>query len=755
MLTRILFTSLPALFSLTLFLSAGLLFLVEPMIAKMILPRLGGTPAVWNTCMMFFQTVLLAGYGYAHLSCRKARVNRQIAIHLILLAAACLVLPITLPGQLMPNAEASPIGYILLMLLLSVGLPFFVLSATSILLQTWFADTGHPSARDPYFLYSASNLGSMLALIGYPTLIEPYFRLADQGRAWTGGYALLLVCIVCCAALTKKFLASSEGMASAPDLADGNAILLTLRERSRWVLLAFVPSSLMLGVTTFLSTDVAAIPLFWVIPLSLYLLSFIIVFARVPRIVHTLAVAFLPVSIIALIFVTFSALSIPKWLIFAVHLINFFLYSLVCHGEVARSRPAPRHLTEFYLLISLGGVLGGIFNALIAPVTFTTVLEYPLILVLGALLLPVLNRRRSLRSWKNWRTVMLYLAVPVCLALLAYWFTNKLPIESLKLTWLAGLLHCKLSTLNQIITYGSLGLICYGLAWLRKPFLFGLGVAAVLMTVVFSADITKDVVHRERSFFGVLTITKESDGAFTNLYHGITLHGRQDISAQQRFEPLSYYHRKGPAGQVFDAFSGAKRKLRIAVTGLGAGSLAAYAGTDQELHFYEIDRSIKMIALNSGYFTYLNDCRADWKIILGDARLTMEKAPPHYYGLIILDAFSSDAIPVHLITKEAVKLYFSKLSRDGILLVHISNRYLDLEPVLAELQHATGLAGRICDDEEDTAIEKYGSTWVLLARTEADLGSIASSKTWQQLERRKNVKVWTDDFSNIFSVFKW
>jgi spermidine synthase len=345
--------------------------------------------------------------------------------------------------------------------------------------------------------------------------------------------------------------------------------------------------------------------------------------------------------------------------------------------------------------------------------------------------------------------------VPVLLTLLTYWFTNKLPVERLNLTWLAVRLHCDLSTLNLIITHGSLGLICYALVLLKKPFLFGLGVAALLMTIVLSTDITRNVVYRERSFFGVLTVARESDGAFTNLYHGVTLHGRQEMSAQQRFEPISYYHRKGPVGQVFDHFSGTKKKLRIAVTGLGAGSLAAYAEPDQELHFYEIDRTIKMIALNPGYFTYLNDCRADWKIILGDARLTMEKALPHYYGIIILDAFSSDSIPVHLMTKEAVNLYFSKLSRDGILLLHISNRYLDLAPVLAELAYENGLAARICDDEEDTTIEKYGSTWVVLARTEADLGGLAGSKSWQKITRRQNVKVWTDDFSNILSVFKW
>lgn len=759
MLDRILFASLPALFSLTLFMSAGLLFLVELMIAKMILPLFGGTPAVWNTCMLFFQAILLAGYGYAHISGTKAKPSRQIMIHLAILLAACIVLPITIPRQWAPPAEESPIGNILLMLLISVGLPFFGISATAPLLQKWFAGSGHPSAGDPYFLYSASNLGSMLALIGYPIWIEPNLRLVEQGRAWAIGYIVILVLTALCAGVTRKYVPVCVSEEKGNEKSEAPACVaddsrLTYKERGWWVLLAFVPSSMMLGVTTFLSTDVAAIPLFWVIPLSLYLLSFIIVFARVPAGVHRIMVLLLPISIAALVFANFSDIGIPKWVIFIFHLVNFFFYCMVCHGEIARTRPATKQLTEFYLWISVGGVLGGIFNSLLAPVIFNTVLEYPLILVLGAMLLPAGNRN-GLRPLRSWRNLLVYIGVPLVLVLLTYWSTAKWHAESVNLSWLSDLLNVTPQTLYLIIAYGVLVLFCYGLVFLKKPLLFGIGIASVLLTVVVSKDLKQNVVHRERSFFGVLTVTRDVNGRFMNLSHGTTLHGMQWLNPINRLEPVAYYHRKGPAGQVFSEFNGRKKKSRIAVTGLGTGSLAAYAGPGQEIDFYEIDQTVKKISTNPAYFSFLSECKAHWKVILGDARLTMEKAPPHSYGIIILDAFSSDAIPVHLLTKEAVNLYFSKLRKDGVLLIHISNKYVNLAPVLAKLADEIGLAGRLCDDEEDDEIGKFGTTWALLARNETDFGGLSRSDAWKKIASQETVNVWTDDFSNILSVFKW
>jgi len=756
---RLLFVSLPALFSLTLFFSAGLLFLVELMIAKLILPLFGGTPAVWNTCMMFFQVMLLAGYGYAHISGTKAGLNRQIILHLAILVTACIVLPISIPRQWGPFVEGSPIGFILLLLLGSVGLPFLVLSSTAPLLQQWFSRTGHPSANDPYFLYSASNLGSMLALVGYPTWIEPHFRLAAQSRSWAVGYLIVLTLTVLCAGVTMKFrsICLPEGKEK-EETPEGPCVTgdsrLTYRERGRWILLAFVPSSLMLGVTTFLSTDVAAIPLFWIIPLSLYLLSFIIVFARIPTIVHSAMVLLMPISIAALIFVNYSDIEIPKWTVFIFHLANFFLYCMVCHGEIARTRPSTKQLTEFYLWLSVGGMLGGVFNSLIAPVTFNTVLEYPLILILGALLLPV-GYRKIVDGLRSWKSLILYFGVPLLLVPLTYWSTTNGYLRGMNLSWLPDLLHVTSKTFDLFITYGFPALLCYGLVFLKRPFLFGIGIAALLLTVVVSKDLKRDIVHRERSFFGVLTVTRDYNGAFMNLSHGTTLHGKQWLNPFNRNEPVSYYHRKGPVGQVFSVFKGKKRKTRIAVTGLGTGSIAAYAGRGQEIDFYEIDPAVKKISTNPAYFSFLSDCKADWKVILGDARLTMDKAPPHYYGIIILDAFSSDSIPVHLLTKEAVNLYFSKLTKDGVLLIHITNRYVNLAPVMAKLAEENGFAARLCDDEEDDEIGKDGSTWVLLAQSEKDFGDLSRKSDWTKIESRKKVNVWTDDFSNILSVFKW
>jgi hypothetical protein len=642
---------------------------------------------------------------------------------------------------------------------ISIGLPFFVISSTAPLLQKWFARTGHPSAGDPYFLYSASNLGSMLALIGYPIWVEPHFRLVDQGRAWAIGYAVMLLLTACCAAVTRKFTPrcvpeddpKSES-ASGACVADDSR--LAFGERGRWVLLAFVPSSMMLGVTTFLSTDVAAIPLLWVIPLSLYLLSFIIVFARVPAQVHSIMVRLLPISIAALFVANFSGIGIPKWILFACHLVTFFFYCMVCHGEIARTRPATTHLTQFYLLISVGGVLGGVFNSLLAPVIFTTVLEYPLILVLGAMLLPAGNRD-GMGPLKKGRNLLLYLGVPLVLGPLAYLSTAVWHGGSIDLSWLSDPLDVTPQQLYPAIAFGSLALFCYGLTFLKKPLLFGIGIASVLLTVVLSEEARKNVVHRERSFFGVLTVAKDANGRFMNLSHGTTLHGIQWLDPVRRLEPAAYYHRTGPAGQLFSEFAGQKKKNRIAVTGLGTGSLAAYAGAGQQIDFYEIDPAVVKISTDPAYFSFLTESRAEWKIILGDARLTMEKAPPHAYGIIVLDAFSSDAIPLHLLTREAIGLYFSKLQPDGVLLIHISNKYVNLAPVLARLAEEGGLAARLCDDVGDDENGKFGTTWVLMARKETDFGGLARSSVWKRIESEAAVRVWTDDFSNILTVFKW
>lgn len=750
--------ALPALFSLALFLSAALLFTVELMIAKMILPLFGGTPAVWNTCMMFFQAVLLAGYGYAHLLGTRVGTARQIAVQLTLLAAACIVLPVAVPRQWAPSPEGNPAAELLVLLLITVGPPFFVLSSIAPLLQRWFARTGHPAAVDPYFLYSASNLGSMLALISYPAWVEPHLRLAGQGCAWTAGYvAVLFLTALCAAALWRWRSACPTGERADGEGAAGGCDVpapLGRWEQGRWVLLAFVPSSLMLGVTSFLSTDVAAVPLFWVVPLALYLLSFIIVFARVPAQVHRISVWLLPLTLLALFLADFSDLGLPKWGVFSVHLVNFFMVSMVCHGEIARTRPAAGHLTVFYLWISVGGVLGGIFNSLVAPVVFPALFEYPAVLVLAALLVPAGRRARPAAIRLTWKEPALYLGTPLVLAPLVHYLTTDISVAHALHTFLIGL-PFSWKAFSMIVNFGFPALACAGLLFLKRPLLFGIGFAAIFVTMTVQKDLELDIVHRQRNFFGVLTVSRSFDGSFMNLSHGTTLHGKQWLSPFHRREPASYYHRHGPAGEVFAEFDGTRKKKRIAVTGLGAGTLAVYAGAGQEIDFYEINPMVKRIATNAKYFTYLSDCRARWRIILGDARLTLAEAPSGRYGLVVLDAFSSDSIPVHLLTREAVALYLSKIEPAGVLLVHITNRYVDLAPVLARLVQEQGFACRLRDDEREFETGKDGSTWVVIARSERDLGGLARNGAWKKMAPRPGVGVWTDDFSNLLSVFKW
>ncbi|MCX6227207.1 MAG: fused MFS/spermidine synthase, partial [Bacteroidia bacterium] len=399
--------------------------------------------------------------------------------------------------------------------------------------------------------------------------------------------------------------------------------------------------------------------------------------------------------------------------------------------------------------ISVGGLLGGIFNSLIAPVIFSTVLEYPLILIIGALLLPAGSKKR-LTGMRKWKDILIYSGAPLVLVALTYWLRAGEHMPHKNLPWSPYLLVVALC--------GIILLLCYGLIYLKRHFLFGIGIAAVLLTIAAAEGFRQNIVHRERSFFGILTVARSIDGRFMSLYHGTTRHGIQWLNPSNpsnRIEPLAYYHWQGPVGHVFWEFGGQKKKSRIAVAGLGTGSLASYAGPGQEIDFYEIDPAVKKIATNSLYFSFLTECAADWKIIMGDARLTMEKAPPNYYGIIILDAFNSDAIPVHLLTREAMNLYFSKLNEDGILMIHISNNYVNLAPVLARLADEKGFADRLCHDFENEKIGKLGATWVLLARKETDLGGLTRSNLWTKIKRQKNVNVWTDDFSNVFSVFKW
>jgi hypothetical protein len=781
------------LFAMSLFLSAFLLFLVQPMIAKMVLPMLGGTPAVWNTCMMFFQLMLLAGYGYVHVLTTRVSIRRQVSAHLMLLCAPLLLLPIGVVSHWVGIDPDHPIPWLLGLLTLSVGLPFFVLSTTAPLLQKWFASLEHASSRDPYFLYAASNVGSMLALLGYPVMIEPYFPLKSeqwfsQSWMWSLGYAGLLILVSVCGLIVRRLstpVAVKTWQRIQPKVEDIRGSFLVAQPTAftylRWVALAFIPSSLMLGATTYITLNIAAIPLLWVIPLALYLLSFILVFAKWPSGIHRAMVVTMPLAIL-LTFLSLmpSGVAVRFWIIILLHLATLFLVALVCHGELARSRPPITHLTMFYLLMSIGGALGGIFNALIAPVVFNGLVEYQLVLVLAVLILPYGNgiSAGEVSRW-SWVRVTIGGGVPrdvgwvFFLGLITLglaWLSTSSGKGSPVLAGLSPSLFQGIEALSRLVDVPSKQLaalmacgfpllLCYGCV--ARPVRFALGLGAILLASSYSAALYDDVVlYQERTFFGVLKVEQNQEENWHKLLHGVTSHGKQSLDPSRRDEPLTYYHHAGPIGQAYATWQGSYAKMQIAVIGLGTGSLVSYVQSGQYLTFYEIDPAVVRIAQTPRYFSYYEAGQqrgGHLRVVLGDARLKLGEAPDHHYDLIVLDAFSSDSIPVHLITREAMAIYLSKLTDDGVVALHISNRYLGLEPVLGNLAKNLSLVGlKQFDDESDKQFPgKSSSDWALLARRKEAFGSLAHDSRWTPLEQDPRVGVWTDDFSNVLSVFDW
>jgi len=727
-----------AVYALTLMVSALLLFLVQPMFAKMVLPSLGGTPAVWNTCMVFFQGMLLAGYGYAHLGAKFLTPKRQAGLHVVLLAVSLLALPIA-PRYVDPGT-AAPIPWLIGLLLVSLGIPFFMLSASAPLLQRWFAASGHAHARDPYFLYGASNLGSLAALIGYPLLMEPLFRLGQQSSLWSMGYALLVILVAVAAWLLKRAVGNkpAEIPADAPVLDDTPV---TTARRLRWIALAFVPSSLLLGVTTYITTDLAAVPLLWVVPLAIYLLTFVIVFARKPLLKHAWMVRAQPFLLLPVVMLLLWNQKTMVWLMAPLHLVLFFACAMVCHGELAKDRPAARHLTEFYLWMSFGGVLGGMFNALVAPIVFSNVHEYPIAVALACMLRPYLERQPAgPRAW------ITDLVLPGILAV-------GLTIYTVKFAW-AG--DTGPTPATMMIVSIAIGLLIY--ACRLRPLRFGLAVGAVLLAGTLSADGPVPVLLAERSFFGVHKISLDEAGTYKLLTHGTTIHGAQATDPEDAKEPLTYYHFEGPLGQIAEMMDTRLKDHRIGAVGLGSGAVSCYAEAGIRLTFFEIDPVVVRFASNPKYFSYVSDCGATRPdFVIGDARLTLARQPDGVFTLLILDAFSSDAIPLHLVTREAMQLYLAKLAPDGVIAFHISNRYLDLSPVLAAIIRELGLVARISneaelDEEESRANKRYPATWVAIARKPELLGPLWTAGNWAELKEKPGVGAWTDDFSNILSV---
>ena len=782
-------------FSVALFFSSALLFLVQPMIGKMVLPLLGGAPAVWTTCMLFFQAALLAGYVYAHAMPAWLGVRRHAVLHLALLAVGVLVLPLALPENWTPPQDRDPILWLLGFLTMVVGLPFFMLSTNAPLIQMWFAETGSRSAKDPYFLYAASNLGSMLALCSYPILLEPRFPVSTQTWIWSLGYGTVVIMMAGCAVMMWRTKKSASAILPAenedPTALTAQDSLLAARPaltRLRWIALAFVPSSLMLSVTTYLTTDIAAIPFLWVLTLSLYLFTFILAFARKPPLPHFVMVRLSPLVVLILVIIMLTQATEPIWILLPLHLLALFVIALVCHGELAGRRPSVKHLTEFYLWLAVGGVLGGLFNAIIAPLAFQKlgVVEYPLVLVLACILRPALPdlarpdvsearpaRRKKRRESRERPAATLPALNPAS----RHWLLRPLALDLILPAALgiatAGMVLAVQkaapghSSFSVGVMFGIPAVIAY--TFLERSLRFGLAIGALLVAGSFYMGVYGDTIYRERSFFGVHRITlEETKDPSTEkvrmehvLVHGNTVHGRQNLDPDRRHDPLTYYYRTGPIGQVFAAFSGSAAKKKVALVGLGAGAMAAYGEKGQHFTYYEIDPAVVRIANDERFFTYLHDCKADLAFVLGDARITLKQAPEKHYDMIIMDAFSSDSIPLHLLTREAFQLYKEKLADDGLLIFHFSNRYLDLQPVLGDLAGDAGLNCWVMNDlmpsKQEKEDGKTPSRWVAMARRKSDFGKLANTTTsgWQQIFPRKGEAVWTDNFSNLFSVFMW
>jgi hypothetical protein len=727
-------------FVLAAFASSFLLFWLELLFSKMALPLLGGSPAVWNSCLMYYQAVLLAGYLYAHVVARRLSIRSQIIAHVAIAAASLAALPIALPSGWAPPASDSVIPWLLLLLTIAIGAPFFLLSSTAPLVQHWFSRLPADTGRDPYALYAASNAGSFCGLLAFPLLLEPRLTLHEQSRFWSVGYVIAIGLTLACAFSGWRSRRSAdvgvplEKSDSTPDR------VVTNRDRLRWVVLAFVPSSLLLGVTTYLSTDVASAPLLWIVPLAIYLLTFVIVFSRRSSASQSVVVSVLQAAFVTtLVIVLYWDPTLDLRWAYPLHIGVFAFTALLLHGELAGARPSPKHLTEFYLWLAVGGALGGVFNALIAPVIFKSIAEYELMAIVACFLRPS-RSFRALRTPTRIATGFAALLPAILIEVIVVTHWSQTQIAGLSVEWLTSILA---------------GLIAIALS--LNSWRFGVTLAAIGLVTVYYHTRDDDVVFADRSFFGAYRVERWSR---TNvLLHGSTIHGAQYLDPAHRLEPVTYYHRAGPVGDVFTALNDRLQGAAVASVGLGAGSLLCYARPGERWSVFEIDPLVERIASDTGYFTFVRDCAAHPRIELGDARLTLAREPRATYGLLILDAFSSDAIPLHLLTREAFASYERVLTNNGLLLVHISNRHLDLQPVIATAAADAGLVAFIDEHfveqpREDAELD-YSSDWVILARHVEDIGSLATNRNWARMTADPRRRPWTDDYSNILSVINW
>jgi len=729
------------LFASTLFSSALLMFVLQPLFGKLLLPLLGGTPAVWNSCMVFYQSILFLGYLYAHLLGTRLKSNHQIIVHLAVISLSFLALPVSLPENLIPPTEGNPTLWLFSTLALAIGLPFFVLSTTAPLIQKWFAHVGHHNSNDPYFLYAASNTGSLVSLLSYPFLIEPNWGLNAQQSDWTLGYVGLCLLIAACGFALWKNYQSIENE-NAP-ISASIASPLSWKTKLYWGALAFVPSSLLLGLTNFISTDIASVPLLWIIPLTVYLFSFVVVFSRWNDKSHAWFVRLQPVFLIPFVAYAFiNPADLPYWMYLFFHVIAFFFAIMVCHGELAAQRPHSQHLTTYYLIMSFAGMLGGMFNTFVAPFVFNGIYEYPLMIIAALLLRPSLKKL-------SFKETSLQLIDPILLLIIG-----------------AGI-YFSVSNLTDYFdgVVISLCVLTIGVYFLRQRVVAYAGLMGVIISAAMSLHHAEShTLMQERTFFGVmavresvLTDEKGQPETYHELFHGTTKHGAQRLIPTESKTPLTYYSRPSPMGQLFKTFDAQNENWNIGVVGLGAGALACYAKPSQTWTLYEIDPLVVDIAKNPAYFSYLSQCAPNAVSEIGDARLSIQNKPDGTFDLLMMDAFSSDAVPTHLLTREAIDLYFKKLKPNGILAFHITNRHLLLKKVVSIHAEQMKLAALIQEFKPQTVAPLIVATdWVVLAKNPETLKPLQASQigSWQKMPLYFDMPAWTDDFTNIVSIWK-
>ena len=663
-----------ALFVVVAFLAAALAFLVEPLVARSLLPTNGGTSAVWTTALVFFQTVLLAGYAWAHVTFLRFGLRRHALIQVGLVAGAFIALavaPLAVPAFAKPPSGAPTSLWLVLVLTAMVGVPFLALSSASPTTQRWFAAL--PGGVEPYRLFAASNAGSVIGLVAYPFLVEPNVDLPDQARWWWIGFGLFLLVTIGAARIVR-----AKGSEPVADVSSVAAPPTNLR-RVAWIAYAAIPSALLIGVTTDISTDIAAVPLLWIGPLVVYLGTLILAYARAEPIgMRVAAVVLLPLAL-AVALRRLGIVALPVGASIGLLLVTLAAAGLTLHGRLAAARPSPVHLTEYTLFVALGGAIGGIAAGLVAPLMFVVPIEGLLVLA-GAVLLA------TPAGW--WRVV----AVPAVV---------------------------------------------------------GLGLAVVATTVGPPGTIRVD-----RSFYGVYRVTAPNPDEHV-LYSGTTIHGRETFAGPYAGEPLSYYHRAGPLGEVIASLQADHPTMRIGAVGLGAGAIAAYGRPGDTVRFFEIDPTVVSIAQDPSSFTYLTDSAAEIAVDVEDGRLGLERTPSEAFDLLVLDAFSSDAVPVHLLTVESLGDAMRTVAPGGVIAVHISNRFLDLEPIVAAAAHGNGFVSIIGTDYTSAELQNLAdpSQWVIVGRSYADLADLVQGDRWRTAHAEGR-RPWTDRFSDLIEAIR-